>query len=74
MICKPFSICIRHIMQERDEKFRPIGPGFSFSPARWRLPLVNQRNNGVLEKWPIGYLKQILSLKIYFQLNVLAGL
>jgi hypothetical protein len=39
----------------------PRGPGFDFTPEVWRLPLDNQWNNGMVEKWNIGYEKRIVS-------------
>jgi hypothetical protein len=35
-------------------------PGFDFSPEGWWLPSANQWNNGMVEKWNIGYDKRML--------------
>jgi hypothetical protein len=38
----------------------PRGPGFDFIPEGWCLPLNNQWNNGMVEKWNIGYKKRMM--------------
>jgi hypothetical protein len=36
------------------------GPGFDFTPERWCLLLDDQWNNGMLEKWNIGFDRRMM--------------
>jgi hypothetical protein len=40
---------------------RPRRPGFSIVPAGWCLRLDKPWNNGMVEKWNIGYLQRMMS-------------
>jgi len=41
---------------------RPGGPGADFTPkGGWSWPLNIQWNNGMVEKWNIGYEKRMMS-------------
>jgi hypothetical protein len=37
------------------------GPGFDFTPEGRCLPLDSQWNNGMVEKWNIGYEKWMIA-------------
>jgi hypothetical protein len=50
-----------HFVIKSSKESWPRGSGFDIIPEGWCLPLDNQWNNGMVEKWNIGYEKRMMS-------------
>jgi hypothetical protein len=55
-----FARLLRKILDKSRESW-PKGPSFDFTPEGRCLPLYSQWNNGMVEKWNIGYEKRMMA-------------